>query len=69
MLYKLIIIYFLLAYSGGSDSKESACNVENLVQSLGGEDHLEKGLATHSSILACKISWTEKPVRLQSRRR
>ena len=56
MLYKLIIIYFLLAYSGGSDSKESAYNVENLVQSLGAEDHLEKGLATHSSILACKIS-------------
>ena len=66
MLYKLIIIYFLLAYSGGSDSKESACNVENLVQSLGGEDHLEKGLATHSSILACKISWTEEPGGLQS---
>jgi len=31
------------------------------VQSLGWEDPLEKGMATHSSILAWKISWTEEP--------
>ena len=31
---------------------------ETLVQSLGWEDLLEKGVATHSSILACKIPWT-----------
>ena len=31
------------------------------VLSLGGEDLLEKGLATHSSILAWKIPWTEEP--------
>ena len=30
-------------------------------QSLGWEDFLEKNTATHSSILACKIPWTEKP--------
>ena len=30
------------------------------------EDPLEKGMATHSRILACRISWTEKPCRLQS---
>ena len=36
------------------------------VQSLGQEDLLEKGMATHSSILAWKISWTEEPGRLQS---
>ena len=36
------------------------------VQSLGGEDTLEKEMATHSSTLAWKISWTEKPGRLQS---
>ena len=36
------------------------------VRSLGGEDPLEKGLATHSSILAWRIPWTEKPGRLQS---
>ena len=36
------------------------------VQSLGWEDPLEKGMATHSSILAWKIPWTEDPYRLQS---
>ena len=36
------------------------------VLSLGGEDPLEKEMATHSSILAWKIPWTEEPARLQS---
>ena len=36
------------------------------VQSLGWEDPLEKGMATHSRILAWKIPWTEKPDGLQS---
>ena len=36
------------------------------VQSLGQEDPLEKGIATHSSILAWKIPWTEEPGGLQS---
>ena len=36
------------------------------VWSLGQEDPLQKGMATHSSILAWKIPWTEKPGRLQS---
>ena len=36
------------------------------VQSLGQEDPLEKGRATHSSILAWKIPWTEEPGGLQS---
>ena len=36
------------------------------VQSLGQEDPLEKGMATHSSILARRISWTEEPGGLQS---
>ena len=36
------------------------------VQSLGQEDPLEKGMATHSSMLAWKIPWTEEPGRLQS---
>ena len=34
---------------------------EMQVQSLGQEDPLEKGMATHSSILAWRISWTEDP--------
>ena len=40
---------------------------ETWVQSLGQEDPLEKGMATHSSILAWRILWTEEPGRLQSR--
>ena len=39
---------------------------ETWVQSLGWEDSLEKEIATHSSILAWKISWTEEPGGLQS---
>ena len=39
---------------------------ETLVQSLGWEDPLEKEMATHSSILAWKIPWTEQPAGLQS---
>ena len=54
------------AFLGGSHGKESACNVGDPVQSLGGEDPVEKGLATHSSILAWKISWTEEADGLQS---
>ena len=44
--------------------KESACNGamgETWVQSLSWEDPLEKGMATHSSILAWRIQWTEEP--------
>ena len=40
---------------------------ETWVQSLGQEDPLKKGMATHSSILAWKIPWTEKPGRLKSK--
>ena len=39
---------------------------ETRVRSLGREDPLEKAMATHSSTLAWKIPWTEKPGRLQS---
>ena len=39
---------------------------ETWVQSLGWEDPLEKEMATHSSILAWKTSWTEEPGGLQS---
>ena len=46
--------------------KTSACDVEDLGHSLGGEDPLEKGMATRSSILARRIPWTEEPGGLQS---
>ena len=45
----------------GSAGKESACNVGDLVQSLGWEDPLEKGKATHSSILAWRIHRLSSP--------
>ena len=49
--------------------KESACQCrtqESRVQSLSAEDPLEKKMATHCSILAWEILWTEEPSRLQS---
>ena len=39
---------------------------ETWVRSLGWEDPLKKEMATHSSILAWRIPWTEEPLRLQS---
>ena len=47
-----------LGFPGGSDGKESACSAGNQVQSLGWEDALEEGMATHSSILAAESLWT-----------
>ena len=47
-------------------SQELPAMWETWVWSLGWEDPLEKGTATHSSILAWRIPWTEKPGRLQS---
>ena len=52
-------------FPGGSDSNASAYNAETQVQSLDQDDLLEKEMATHSSILAWKIPWTEGPGRLQ----
>ena len=54
------------SFPAGSDGKASAYNVGDLVQSLDWEDLLEKEMATHSSILAWKIPWTEEPGGLQS---
>ena len=41
---------------------------ETWVRSLGQEDPLQKGMATHSSILVWRVQWTEKPSGLQSSR-
>ena len=49
----------------GSDNKEFTCNQETWVRPLAGEDSLEEGMATHSSILAWRILWTEEPGKLQ----
>ena len=52
--------------AGDSDSKESTCNAGDLGSIPGLGDPLEKGMATHSSILAWRIPWTEGPRRLES---
>ena len=44
----------------------NAEDVRNVVQPLGQEDPLEEGMATHSSILAWRVPWTEEPGGLQS---
>ena len=46
--------------------KNRPANQETRVPSLGQEDPLEEGMATHSSILAWRIPWTEEPGGLQS---
>ena len=50
----------------GSVVKNLPAVQETLVWSLDQEDHLEKGMATHFSILAWRIPWTEEPGELQS---
>ena len=46
--------------------KNMPAKQETWVRSLGWEDPLEKGMATHSSILAWRLPWTEEPGGLQS---
>ena len=55
-----------MGFSGGSEGKESACNVGDLDLIPGSGRSLEKGMATHSSVLAWRIPWTEEPGGLQS---
>ena len=54
------------SFPGGSDSKAFAYDVGDLGLILDWEDPLEKQMATDSSTLAWKISWTEEPGGLQS---
>ena len=65
----LVVSTFSIKYShdpGGSDRNESTCNAGDLGSVPGQEDPLEKGMATHSSILAWRIPWTKEPAGLQS---
>jgi len=55
-----------MGFPSGSSVKNPPALQETEVRSLGGEDPLEEGMATHSSILAWRIPWTEEPGRLQS---
>ena len=52
-------------FPGGSVVKNLPEMQETWVRSLGGEDPLEMGMATHSSILACRSPWTEETGELQ----
>ena len=68
----LIFICFLtfsiysLVFPGGPAVKNLPAMQETQVQSLSQEDPLKKEMATHSSILAWEIPWTEKPGKAQS---
>ena len=66
----LNIIMLSICYYGAALVTQMVKNLpavqEAQVRSLGQEDPLEKGMATHSSILAWRIPWTEKPGGLQS---
>ena len=53
-------------FLGSSSGKESTCNVGDLGLIPGLGRSLEEGVATHSSILAWRIPWTEEPGGLQS---
>ena len=50
-----------MVFSGSSDSKEAACNVQTWIQSLGWDDPLGKGMATYSNFLAWRIPRAEEP--------
>ena len=49
---------------GGSVIKKPPAVWETCVQSLGGEDPLEKGMSTHSSVLAWRLPWTAQSTEL-----
>ena len=53
-------------FPGGSYGINLPAMQETWVLSLSWEDSLKKGMATHSSVLACKILWTEESGGLQS---
>ena len=55
-----------MGFPGGSVIKNLPAMQEMQVGSLGRDDPLEGGMATHSSILAWRIPWTEEPGGLQS---
>ena len=66
----VLICIYLITNEGASLVAQTVNRLltvqEAWVRSLGKEDPLEKGMATHSSIHACKIPWTKEPGGLQS---
>ena len=56
------LVLVLVGFSGGSDNKKSTSAMQDTqVRSLGWEDSLEEGMATHSSILFWRIPWKKEP--------
>ena len=67
--FSFFLTVALTNFPDSSVGKESACNggvSRDTGSILGSEDPLEEGMATHSSILAWRIPWTEEPSALQS---
>ena len=58
--YTYVHIY-ICGFPDSSVGIESDCNEETWARSLGWEDSLKKGMATHSSILAWRIPWSPSP--------
>ena len=56
-----------MGFPGGSDGKESVCNMRDPSLIPGWKDLLEKGMPTHSSTFAWRILWTEEFGELKSR--
>ena len=65
-IYISIYVYIVLGFLDGSGDKESTFSAGHLGLIPGLGRPLEKGIATHSSILAWRIPWTERPGGLQS---
>ena len=63
---RILVFYYTVTSLVAQTVKHLTTMWETQVQSLGWEDLLEEEMATHSSILAWKIPWTEEPGRLQS---
>ena len=63
-IWQNFIFYF--GFAGGSVVKSPPPSAGHLDLNSGSEDHLEKEMATHFTILAWEIPWTEEPDRLQS---
>ena len=55
-----------MGFSGSMEVKNPSVNAKDMVSIPGGEDPLEEEMATHSSILVWRISWTEESGGLQS---
>ena len=60
----LTLVICAAGFPDGSDGKDLPAMQETWIQSLGREDTLKKGIATHTSILAWRIPWTDEPGRL-----